>query len=300
MKKTGVVILNYSTYLDTIKLVEALQMQSIAEEVYIVVVDNASPNESYEQLQPLATQYNNVVVLQTGENLGYAKGNNFGLEYLEKHVSPIYVAILNNDVILPNDSFEKLIERYEVLDKPALIAPIMTDINGACIIYNRININTFRQDFLSLFALYRVACRRNKVIKQTDDTGCNAMKADILSGSFLFSRFDVFKQMGYFYPNTFLYAEERFVAKAALELGLQSYLILDQTYIHAHNSPTISKFHSQVGKYKMLYTGIHEFARIKRTHGKLKAAIYKPFMHYSLWEMKMMERVKKMRNKIAT
>ena len=119
----AVVILNFITYEDTINLVEELQYQSLANDLYILIVDNASPNNSFKHLKPLEKKFSNVKVLQTDANLGYARGNNFGLDYLDQNIKPEYIAILNNDIILPKDSFEKLIDRFNILDKPALIAP---------------------------------------------------------------------------------------------------------------------------------------------------------------------------------
>ncbi len=277
----GVVILNYATYPETIALVEALQSQSTAQALRIVIVNNASPNDSYDQLKPLQDRFENVVaVLQTGENLGYAKGNNFGLKHLEENDTPDYVAVLNNDVILPDDCFERLIERYEVFDNPAVVAPMMTDIEG-----NRITpykINTFCDDFRALLFILRLFPNRNKQ-KEVDNTGCRAMRVDMIPGSFMFASFDIFKQMGYFYPNTFLYVEERFICEAAKRNNLNNYVLLDHTYIHNH-STTISTYHNQVAKYKMLYVGWLEFTRVCRKNGRIKAAFLKPFMWWSLFE----------------
>ena len=86
----GVVILNYNSYQDTINLVQELQCQSLSENLRIIVVDNDSPNNSYEFLKELEDRFSNTVVLQTGENLGYAKGNNFGLEYLDEKINILH------------------------------------------------------------------------------------------------------------------------------------------------------------------------------------------------------------------
>lgn len=290
-RQVGVVILNYSTYAETIKLVGELQSQSVADSMSIVVVDNDSPNESYEMLQPLAAQYENVVVLQTGENLGYAKGNNFGLKYLEDNDTSEYVAILNNDVILPNDCFERLIERYKVLDRPAVIAPMMTDVDGKRQFMG--DLCSTWHDFKILFALYNKLSNQKAPIEQ-DTSGKKAMSVEVIGGSFMFAQFDRFKQMGYFYPNTFLYVEERFVAEAAKRLGFNNYVLLDQTYIHAHNSPTISSYHGQISKYKMLYKSRLEYIKVCKKHGPLKAALIKPFMAYSLFEWRVIGWLKMM------
>jgi GT2 family glycosyltransferase len=229
------------------------------------------------------------VVIQTGENLGYAKGNNFGLKYLEVNCKTEYVAILNNDVYLPNDCFEKLLSRYSELDNPAVIAPVMTTPEGEKMSPHKIN--TFFDDVLDQFYFFRIFHKRNK-LKLRDNTGKKAMKVDLIPGSFMFVKLNVFMTMGYFYPNTFLYVEERFVTVAAKKLGLNNYVLLDLVFIHDHNSPTITSVYDVLSRYKILYDGWLEFTRVCRKHGKLKATILSVLMKYSLLEMKAIEKVK--------
>ena len=115
--KIGIVILNYNTWEATTQLVEALQKQTIASDLAIVVVDNSSPTGSYENLIGLKDQYANVLaLLQTGANLGYAKGNNVGLQWLDENVHPDYVVVANNDIELPDDCLEKLSVRFPSLN----------------------------------------------------------------------------------------------------------------------------------------------------------------------------------------
>ncbi len=286
----GIIILNYSTYNESIALVEALQKQTIAKKLRIVIVDNASPNDSFTKLKPLKDLFENVVaVLQTGENLGYAQGNNFGLKYLEENVNTEYVAILNNDVILPNDCFEKLIDRYTILENPAIITPVMVSIKGERQIYNKIN--SFWNDIEYMFVCFRFMAK-SRMVKGIDNTGHNAMKVEVISGSFMFANFNTFQEIGFFYPNTFLYAEERFVAHKAKVMGYNNYVLLDQEYIHNH-STTINAYHNLVSKHKMLYDGYIKFAEHCRSHGRLKAAILKLVALWSLCEWRVIELIKR-------
>lgn len=279
--RLGIVILNYNSYQDTINLVEALKQQTIANKFKIIVVDNASPNNSFEHLKPLEDQFSNVNVLHTGTNLGYAKGNNVGLKYLDENIKPKYVAILNNDIVLPKDCFEKLIEKYTILEKPAIIAPKQLDTNNKEFLPYRLN--SFLDDCLNLFYIFKLFHKRN-ALKYKDTTGLKAMKVEMIPGSFMFSSFKTFKKMGFFYPNTFLFVEERFIAVKAKQLKLNNYILLDETYIHAH-SKTINTAFNQVDKYRLLYRGWIEYTQECRSHGKLKVAILKPLMKLSLLEM---------------
>ena len=290
MKRIAVVILNYNSFQDTIDLVAALQQQTVAKQCQIVIVDNDSPNGSYEKLKPLEKDYKNVVVLQTGANLGYAKGNNYGLHYLESNDPPEYIAILNNDIQLPLDCFEKLIMSYEKLHKPAIIAPKQLDLNNNEL--QPYKLNSFLDDCLNLFFLFKLFHKRN-ALKYKDNTRQKAMKVPMIPGSFMFASFNTFKAMGYFYPNTFLFAEERFIAVKAKQMELNNYILLDQTYIHAH-SKTINTTFSQIGKFKLLYKSWLEFTKICRPYGKLKAMLLKPLMFLSILEMRCVYGIKNM------
>ena len=288
----GIVILNYNSYQDTIDLVAALQKQTVVSDLHIVIVDNDSPNQSFQQLTPLEKHYSNVIVLQTESNLGYAKGNNFGLQYLDQNVRPEFVAILNNDIVLQNDCFEKLMLKYESLESPAIISPKQLDIKEREIpIYS---MNTFLDDCLNLFYIFKLFHKR-KIKPFKDTTAQNAMIVDLIPGSFMFTSFQRFKKLGFFYPNTFLFVEERFVTMAAKKLDWNNYIILDQTYIHAH-SKTINSSYKQIAKYKIVYAGWIEFTKVHRSNGRFKAKILKPLMWLSLLEMKIVLNLKKLLN----
>jgi len=278
----GVVVLNYNSFVDTIKLVDDLQRQTVVNDLYIVVVDNASPNDSYSHLKPLGKKYSNVTVLETDDNLGYAKGNNFGLKYLDENIHPRYVAIMNNDIILQNDCLEKLIKRYEVLKNPAIIAPKQLDINHKEML--PYSMNSFLDDCLNLFYIFKMFHKRN-ALKYVDNTGCKAMRVEMVPGSFMFASFSRFKEMGFFYPNTFLFVEERFITMKAKEMNLNNYILLDHTYVHAH-SKTIDTKYNQLDKFRLLYNGWIEFTRVYRSSGKLKAVVLQILMKWSLLEIK--------------
>lgn len=279
----GIVILNYNSYKDTIALVKELQNQTLAKDLKIVVVDNCSPNDSFLKLKHLEEFYSNTIVIKTTANLGYAKGNNFGLDYLDKYIKPDYVAILNNDIIFNEDCFEKLVERYKILETPAIIAPKQLDINNNEVVPYRLN--SFLDDCLNMFYVFKIFHKRNS-LKFKDNTGLSAMKVEMIPGSFMFSSFITFQKMGFFYPNTFLFVEERFIATKASMLNLNNYIVLDETYVHAH-SKTINSVFGQLEKFKLLYDGWVEYTKVYRNNSKLKVLILKTLIRLSIFELKL-------------
>lgn len=79
----GIVILNYKTYLDTERLVGDILSRRIKHDIRIVIVDNASPNESFEYLNNALKNLDQIEIIQSSCNAGFAKGNNVGLRLLK-------------------------------------------------------------------------------------------------------------------------------------------------------------------------------------------------------------------------
>lgn len=293
--KIGVVILNYNTWDATTTFVEALQKQTAASDLAIVLVDNASPNGSYEHLLGLKDQYANVVaVLQTGANLGYARGNNYGIQWLDEHIHPEYIVIANNDIELPDDCLEKLAAKLHSLDKACIISPVQLLPDGRQI-YGW-NLGSWWNDVKNLSLLYRWVNKRKssaQATQQQDDNrdGNSPMPVDLILGSFMFASFERFKEIGFFYPGTFLFVEERFVAYATKQAGYQNYVLPDMTYMHNH-SQTINTAFSQVKKYKMQYDGWLKYTRKCRKCGWLKVAVMTPLVWLSLGEIWLMSAIK--------
>lgn len=123
MKGVAVIILNYMTWQETLKEVEAVSaiVKDMPHE--IIVVDNCSPNESDEQLRRAAGD--SFTFLQSGANRGYAAGNNVGLRYAEEKGWE-YSWILNNDIEFCDP--EVLARMLAVFEKDACIAAVSPNI----------------------------------------------------------------------------------------------------------------------------------------------------------------------------
>ena len=88
--KYGFLILHYMDLQVTIDCVKNIIQRFGKNDIEIVIVDNASPNGSGEALQTLFEKNDQVKVLISSENLGFAKGNNLGFDYLKKNFDPYY------------------------------------------------------------------------------------------------------------------------------------------------------------------------------------------------------------------
>lgn len=289
MQKIQLIILNYNNAQDTIKLVNILlNQQNINYE--ITVVDNFSPDNSYEKLDLALNKIKKVKVIKSSHNGGYAYGNNFGLHFIENE-NPKYVAILNNDLIIDDSLlFSKLIEAYENLDDVGFIAPAQNTNEGKLYNHSAWRKPSFFQDLLSSFWLYRRCKRSNTYDLSTVD---KVLPVEILPGSFLFTSYDYFKDIGFFDEGTFLFLEERILYDKTKKVKKQNYLIKDLFYMH-EASLTIDQEFSNVDKYKILYQSLLYYTKNYRKFGKFKCIILWPFLQYSLFELKIMATIKKL------
>jgi GT2 family glycosyltransferase len=82
----------------------------------IIVVDNASTDGAAEMV---AKEFPEVVLIKTGENLGFARANNLGI----KRASGSYLALVNSDVIVHQGCFQVLAQFLDENPNAGLVGP---------------------------------------------------------------------------------------------------------------------------------------------------------------------------------
>ena len=101
------VILHYRAADMTRKCVE--RIKALEGDKKIVIVDNASPNGTGQELLDEYTEDSEIKVILNPENSGFAKGNNMGVRWVQENVPADFVVVLNNDVeILQKDFCTKV------------------------------------------------------------------------------------------------------------------------------------------------------------------------------------------------
>lgn len=82
----------------------------------VIVVDNASNNQ---EAKTIAQRYPKVKVIQSKHNLGFAGGNNLGIQAAQGK----YIFLVNNDTIFKDFSILSLIDRMETSSHIAIVCP---------------------------------------------------------------------------------------------------------------------------------------------------------------------------------
>lgn len=283
----GIVILNYNSYADTEILLNELLAKPSIYNIVIQIVDNASKNGSYKYLSDKFDGVPNVHVYANSENSGYAKGNNVGLHLLKKY-SPHYVVILNNDVHFDIGIFEKLVSVYEKVGNAGVIAPMQHDVRNKPVKFKTLRLPTFIDDFLA-YTFLSSRVRRDMTFKE-NTTHPNLCKVDVVQGCFMFIDYALFESIGFFEEETFLFCEERFVARKLKEVGRDSYILLDCSFVHAH-SKTINNEMVFLRQLHLLHDGRIAYTRRYRSFPGLKTAILNVMWRYQTLRIKLTKRL---------
>ena len=97
LKKITAIILTYKTPKDIILNC----IKSLSREIKIIIVENS---KNFEHQKLLKKKFPKIKIFCTGKNLGYGKGNNFGLSKTKTD----YALILNPDIICDKNFFKNL------------------------------------------------------------------------------------------------------------------------------------------------------------------------------------------------
>lgn len=114
----AVLVLNYNNWQETIKSIKALRL-SAYKNLNILLIDNKSTNDSEKQLRSLFPDVN---FIQTGRNLGYAGGNNVGIQQaLSDGID--HILILNNDCILDKVCITEMVKVMQSDNSIGMVSP---------------------------------------------------------------------------------------------------------------------------------------------------------------------------------
>ncbi len=115
-KTLSIITINYNGLKDTCELMETLPLED--ESIEVIVVDNAS---NQDEVSVIEQRYPQVTVIGSKENLGFAGGNNLGIQ--ASHGK--YLFFINNDTLLsPQTSdISHLINRLESSPKIGMVCP---------------------------------------------------------------------------------------------------------------------------------------------------------------------------------
>lgn len=296
--QVGIIIVNYKTNNETIRFVKE-ELSKIKVRSIIVIVNNSFDDSDglkfKNSLDAVILNSGNLVTKETGsvylinssENLGFARGNNLGAEFILKNFKTDYLLFTNNDIIIETDNVvEQLIERIDSLPDVALIGPQMITKHNEKISprFDRMSVSRFI--FRHLFYpinKYKLPLRfginspgiREIEKRKLDETYCYWV-----SGSFMLIKVSDFIAVNGFDPNTFLYCEEKILAELLNQIGKKVYYY-GKPVIISLNGLTTSRYLSNKKRDSILFRSeIYYYQKYRNASLLALALLHLTFLVY--------------------
>lgn len=192
MNKEGllyIIILNYNGWDETVQCIESVRKIKYTD-YKILVIDNASDEVPAHNMRPEEIEY-----IRLNQNLGYAGGNNIGIEYAIRK-GAAYICLMNNDIVVESNIFNQLIPQ---LDQPD------TGVVGPATLF-------WKSDLIHSTGLkinfYTGTAKILNYKKKVKDIKESNIDCDYLEGTCLVFKASLIEQIGYLPEEYFLYFEE--------------------------------------------------------------------------------------------
>lgn len=254
------VILHYQAIDETIKCIRSIS-NNTSDNYRIIVVDNASPNNSGVLLREKYKKSNNVKVIISKENVGFAKGNNLGYRVAREY-SPDYIVVINSDIVITQDDF---CDRLDAAYNEYAFDVLGPDIYSTKADYHQ---NPQRNDNLTLEELYRSEknlrfknrfkfllklkysiLRRSAKEEIRQNNYKDIQLGKVLHGAFyVFSRKFIDKYDECFYPGTFMYYESYILHYLGMKDDLVFLYYPDIVVYHNEDASTNETYNNQYKK----------------------------------------------------
>lgn len=248
---TGIVVVAYRNHPATEAFIRQQLPKIEAEtDTVLVIVDNGSTPEASARLAERCDAvmeggggYSNTCrsahprfVISVRENLGYARGNNLGYDFLKQRFPIDYVLFSNDDIAIESPNcITTLIGTLTRNGRQAAgVGPRIVGPDGADQSPHTRIISLWREVGWNLLPFKRRAPAVSTGTRPAPPSG----SCYWVSGAFMLLRADLFEQVGKFDPRTFLYAEEKILAERFRRIGCGFFFENSVTVLHFEGQST--------------------------------------------------------------
>lgn len=232
----SVIILNYNVRYFLEQCVYSVQKALAHINGEIIVVDNASSDDSCQMMR---TKFPDVTLIVNQDNLGFPKGNNIGVAQAKGE----YICILNPDTVVAEDTFVKILASIgkSIPLNVGIIGCKLIDGTGRFLPESKRGVPTPWVAFTKIFGLYKWF-PTNKWFNQyyaqhltKDENG----QVDILVGAFMVMKKELYLEVGGFDENCFMYSDDIDLSYMIRKLGKANFYFAETTVIHYKGESTI-------------------------------------------------------------
>jgi len=239
MKKIAIIVLNWKQPKLTVETITSLlKVKHTLFDYEIILVDNGSPDDSMETFDREYKNNKLVKILDAGANLGYAGGNNVGIDYALKNKFD-FIVLINNDVLVDPKFLEELLkesENYDIIGPKIYFAP------GFEFHKNRYHQKDLGKVIWSMGGQmdWNNIYGSNISIDEVDHGQFEKIisKVDFISGCCLMANRQVFETIGKLDENYFMYLEDVDFCQRAKNAGFKMACIPKSIIWHLNSGST--------------------------------------------------------------
>jgi len=122
---TSIIMLTFNQLDYTRKCLQSIEKHTDSR-YELILVDNGSTDGTTDFLKDFARSRKNVILVLNKENLGFAKGNNQGIEKARGD----YILLLNNDVVVTEGWLERMVDYMESNPDVGMVGPLSNNVSG--------------------------------------------------------------------------------------------------------------------------------------------------------------------------
>jgi GT2 family glycosyltransferase len=259
----SVITINFNQADYTLQMIDSLKLCGY-DNIEIIVVDNASANDDVRKVELL---YPDVKVLRLTENLGFAGGNNKGLEMAKG----TYFLFLNNDTELVPGFLQTMIAVFEQYPDAGMVSPRLNYFNSP---------GKKTIQYAGSRPMNRFTGRGSNIgWGETDEGQYNfVIESDFAHGAALMFNHRVLDQVGCIPDQYFLYYEELDWCTAMQKKGLKAYYC-GTALVYHKESISVGKNSSM----KTYYMNRNRLLYLRRNNNKF--SFYIALLFYSFVSM---------------
>jgi GT2 family glycosyltransferase len=235
----------------------------------IIVVDNASTDRGIDGIEQA---YPGITVMQSADNLGFAKANNLGA----RHSAGQYLLFLNPDTELLNPALNTILEQMRFLPGAGVVGCRLLNsdltVQTSCIQ----KFPTVLNQLLDAQILQsRWPCCFLWNISPLLSSEGRPAPVEVVSGACMMVRRDVFEKVGGFSEDYFMYAEDLDLCYKATRAGLTNYHVGQAVVLH-HGGGSSTQCDIDQWSTTMKYRSVQRFC--VKNYGRWYGAIYRGAM----------------------
>ncbi len=222
--RLSIIIVNYNTSRLLADCLRSLYDDPDCADWEIIVVDNASSDDSVEMLQ---RDFPAIKLIAEQTNLGFSRANNRGAQISGGH----HLLFLNSDTLVPPGAISQLLQFSTQTPDAAIVGPRLISPDGS-IQYSARSFPGPWNMFCSYFLLDRIFPRSTLFgsPRLTNIDHSQTQRVDYVAGACLLISRNCFNTIGGWSPDYFFYAEDADICAKALN-GSDEYPPQGNTYL---------------------------------------------------------------------